>query len=452
MSKPIQDYHTLKESTIEYAFTKDFKKTKIDDRTFFGIEVEMSFDRGASSTASDFTIDEDLGKMFVFERDGSVSNGFEMITRPMTYLGLMNFFDIPEIKSLVESSEPRSNNGIHIHFSRPLTDEKDKEMTQKLIAFFTRFSNRLSSLTRSSSYARWYSGQSEDDWLGALYFSLMKMKKDGSYYNFSRVAQDGFPRESELRQYIERLFGERYMCVNFNNRKTYELRFFPTTNKVSKIQNFIKFTKAMIDLFEEKPLEYILLADFTFNSDLSFTHAYNGKKIDFVYSATNYTKVYKDYIKATNTGYLVGYEATQPKESEIIAWRMDVLKGYIDWQTKIANDENFFKVGSTYAIDLDLLTHKLSSVKGLIGSGVTTIITACPFATIEELPTIELDDRGNAYGWILMKSLQATGRANRFRLPIGALLGEVSDDLFRVVTNVIQYTEVAPLSATVSEE
>lgn len=264
MAKRIDGYHTLKQRTMEWAFTKDFKKTRIvPDRVFYGIEVEMSFS-DSYRRADSFDAEPEIESTFVFEQDGSVNSGFEMITRPFTANGLLQFFDQPSIKDLVESSIPTSGNGIHIHMSRPTNRDESAILMRKLTMFVFRMQERLKELTRNSNYARFYDFRNLN--LSNMYLLLRNLPCYGSGDSYRYLKNDTTPH------YFLQTIGDRYNCINYQNDYTIEFRFFPTTNNVEKIKEYISFIDDLRTFLDANTLEYITLAELKIDNHFKLTH------------------------------------------------------------------------------------------------------------------------------------------------------------------------------------
>lgn len=94
-------------------------------QTYFGIELEVEFDRDINrSQVAKRALAAGKG-LFYAESDGSLMNGFELISRPMTlrYLSLKKTQET--IKSMLDylkresATTERNTAGMHIHISRP---------------------------------------------------------------------------------------------------------------------------------------------------------------------------------------------------------------------------------------------------------------------------------------------------------------------------------------------
>ena len=115
----IRSYHGFSDWIVMKLDTDDL----LNDYTF-GIELEVQ--KGVSDVPIDRMSDileEEFGNLFVYERDGSIGIGFEIISQPMTW----NYFkkNIAKFKKLFEllnNANYRSHNGnscgLHVHIGK----------------------------------------------------------------------------------------------------------------------------------------------------------------------------------------------------------------------------------------------------------------------------------------------------------------------------------------------
>jgi hypothetical protein len=115
---------------------------------YYGIEIEVSFDEDYlkvnyanddyyddnEETSDDceemlMKFSEITGGLFIYERDGSLTNGVEFISRPLSYAQWTNPDTVKKIEDGMEYLKSRgafkdqpSTNGMHIHISRKFFD------------------------------------------------------------------------------------------------------------------------------------------------------------------------------------------------------------------------------------------------------------------------------------------------------------------------------------------
>ena len=162
--------------------------------------------------------------------DGSLSNGFEIVTHPMTLDYAMNHLKwggITALKRMGFESWSASTCGLHIHMSRSaFTDDKHLFKFVKFI-----YSNRIDLVRfvgRESSYAKFGLDNFVSSWVDydtgiRQQNSLMKMLKNNDTNN------------------------DRYCAVNIQNAHTVELRFFKPSLNVTTVQAALQFCKASFD-------------------------------------------------------------------------------------------------------------------------------------------------------------------------------------------------------------
>lgn len=185
-----------------------------------GIELEIDRDDNDSDAENDLIsrIEEIAPDRIYFERDGSLDNGFEIITHPHT---IDEFYKIKWSEILRECvrhnylSHDAGTCGLHIHLSRELfssNQQKQDDNIAKLITFYEIFWNDIVKLSRRTSEQcnRWSGRYNETDKK-----ETKKLVKNGNW--------------------------ERYRAVNLTNAKTVEIRIMRGTLKESTFFACIDF-------------------------------------------------------------------------------------------------------------------------------------------------------------------------------------------------------------------
>ena len=155
-----------------------------------------------------------LKKHCIFKQDGSISRGFEIVSKP----ALLNehkevmrpFFD--EVSNHLIA---RSNCGMHIHLSR-----KGLSFLQiaKMIEFVNNESNQEIMAKLAGRMSNHY----------CVTQNTLNISKAGRYFN------SGQPN-----------FGERYSAINLQNSKTIEFRIFASTTNFSNFMLCLEFVAAL---------------------------------------------------------------------------------------------------------------------------------------------------------------------------------------------------------------
>lgn len=256
----IRSYHT-RDLDLEYKYTeKDLENTNgiIDNLLYFGFELETQR-RNDSPTMEDMNEDakyirkkhRELG--LCFQTDGSVRNGFEIISQPMTFDYIQenkerfkNILDYLQEKGY--SSHDGGNCGLHIHVSRKYfgdTEEEQEKTLRKLLLFTETYKDELGRFSRRTSfnYCQFTSDRyrTEHSSIESRYLKSSKVLKD--------MNKDC----------------DRYQVINTGNRNTIEIRVFRGTLKYETFMATLEFVNNLITMVKEKETRKI-----SFDSVISY--------------------------------------------------------------------------------------------------------------------------------------------------------------------------------------
>jgi hypothetical protein len=204
----IRGYHSSKS---DFSFKRDEWTTK--HRRFLGVELEVESNGSDNKARIAKRIHEAVnsgGRKVFFERDGSLSDGFEMVTNPMSLPALRDLFTFLNtdlIKGL--RSHNTSSCGLHIHVSK---DNLTALQIQKVVAFVNSPANEwfIRGLAR-----RYSTG-----------FCRVMDKKVGKGIHASH---------------------DRYEAVNVTNNKTIEFRIFRGSLKYEAVVAAMEFCHAILE-------------------------------------------------------------------------------------------------------------------------------------------------------------------------------------------------------------
>jgi len=211
-SRVLRRYHTAKGNEAYRVIESSWSK---QNHRFFGVELEVECRRGQpgeyADKLNDALNDGNVGARCFFEEDGSLSNGFEIITQPMGLDSHHEFWEWLADKSLTTNlrSHDTSTCGLHVHINR---DNINKMQINKMSVFVHSPDNRNLIKAISRRYGVGYASMHE--------------KKLGSAHNPSR----GDPR---------------YEAINLTNRRTIEIRIFKGSMKRESVLAAIEFTNAL---------------------------------------------------------------------------------------------------------------------------------------------------------------------------------------------------------------
>lgn len=192
------------------------------DGIYMGFEIETERDNMEDSLNSiaKAVKNDHTDNLLFFERDGSLCDGFETITNPLSYEFIVNNNIISSIvNSLSKYGMYASHRcGLHIHITRT---KKVEEMLPSIVMFMENnkedmiaFSNR----TRGSFY-EWCDFHTDSDDNDIILLDSLKIISNSC---------------------------ERHTCLNMTNNDTIEFRCFAGTLDADRIMGYIEFVNIMI--------------------------------------------------------------------------------------------------------------------------------------------------------------------------------------------------------------
>jgi len=251
----------------DYSYRPDpiFHATTSDDRLFFGIEIEVENPQrmgwGNKVEAAEYAQAQlepiDLAYL---KSDGSLSDGFEIVTHPMTHDFYQN--QASELWNTLEhlrtnysmKSWGTSTCGLHIHISR--TGFKGG-------AHMHRFLNLI------------YSNEE--------FYSLMAGRNSSRWAKFDDVLQSAWEGERDefgsrnyktWRSYRDKIEhgrrSDRYSAVNTQNAHTLEMRIFKGSIKSSRVKAMISLAHASVEFTRNLTVQDVVAG--ALNSDTLMTY------------------------------------------------------------------------------------------------------------------------------------------------------------------------------------
>lgn len=209
----------------DYSYRPDaiFHSTKDDERLFFGLEIEVEA-RDNLRESAEYAHQLESMDLAYLKHDGSLNNGFEIVTHPMSHDFFKNeagdFFAVMEGLRTQQGIRVKSWDtrtcGLHIHISR---------------TGFSSGSHMHRFLNLVYSNPEFYStlaGRESDQWAKFTDCIQREYKRDAEGNRI--FAQDiGYEIETK-RTFKHKLDSnrnsDRYSAVNTNNRETLEMRIF----------------------------------------------------------------------------------------------------------------------------------------------------------------------------------------------------------------------------------
>lgn len=236
----IRDYHDHKGCFDFYKTQKDFAEIPL----YFGFELEVeNNENNIYNNDMAEIINNIMRGRVVFERDGSLNNGFEIISNPMTFNYIMEnktkiIEMLQELKNHGYTSHDSGTCGLHIHLSKNYFTENQVDKLQFLIERFKKeliiFSRRTNEqIERWAKFITDYPGAENE----TINIDFIKKYKNKS---------------------------ERYQVLNLSNDETIEFRLIRGTLKANTFLASIELLNNMARIVKRKSLkelEKITFAD-----------------------------------------------------------------------------------------------------------------------------------------------------------------------------------------------
>ena len=222
-----------------------FFKISDTDNVFLGIELEV--ERGDSSTRHDdmaHMIDRDF---LYFKTDGSLDNGFEIVTHPMTISYVRKHKNVwAEILNILRSNKYRSYDtktcGMHIHIS------KNAFTTWHLYRFMKFFVDNADFVSKISQR------------------KIANLDRWAALTDKPNTSQNEYSKDMLMYKAKKKKGNNnRYLAVNLQNSNSVEVRIFRGTLNDSSFFKNIEFVQALFDYTKS-----ISEADMSLKSFLSF--------------------------------------------------------------------------------------------------------------------------------------------------------------------------------------
>ncbi len=197
---------------VEQHIPTDIKKGD----TLFGIELELDKVNPTILQKSH----EFLKKHCIFKRDGSVSNGVEIVSKPATIAQHKEVFK-PFFDAKCAGLVATTNCGIHVHVSR---GHFGFMTLGRLNAFMHKNKAQVVKIAgRESSYAQFNRNSYEEGLLNPWYSA------SGNKYDEAKT-----------------FTWDKYTCLNLTPRHTMEFRIYKSTTDWEEFCRFLEFTEAVV--------------------------------------------------------------------------------------------------------------------------------------------------------------------------------------------------------------
>jgi hypothetical protein len=189
-------------------------KPEKPSQTFFGFELEVEAVHETISAGVDIVRNYATDDLLYLKSDGSLSDGFEIVTHPMTHDWAMEKFPWEMIEKLRRSgyrSWDTDTCGLHVHASR--TSFVDRSHLWKWTYLINKNNKECIELAgRNSHYAQFYGVKPTSD----------------------IVLKKAMPRE-------------RYVAINLNPKHTVEVRIFRGSLRIPRVKTALDFMQSTIE-------------------------------------------------------------------------------------------------------------------------------------------------------------------------------------------------------------
>jgi hypothetical protein len=229
----------------DYSYRPDpiFHSTDDSSRLFFGLEIETeapSYEVRRNAAQYAYNKLEVENSLAYLKNDGSLNNGFEVVTHPMTYDFFMN--EAQELWDTVHAlktdfgmkSWSTRTCGLHIHISRTgFTNPPHMHRFLRLI-----YSNQ--------DFYQAMAGRSESNW--AKFDDIMKYNPTKNEWSRSYKNKVADPTTTST---------DRYSAVNTNNRATVEMRIFKGSINIQNVRGALGLAHASVEYTRTMSLQEV---------------------------------------------------------------------------------------------------------------------------------------------------------------------------------------------------
>lgn len=233
-------------------------------KIYFGIEIEAeAMSRSYPSDGAELITDRCNGLVYC-KHDGSLNNGFEIVTHPMSFGYVKNhakplWDSLSHLRRQGFRAWTTSTCGLHIHISRNafLSEAHlhkfmwfiyGSDVSRASIARRTAQESHIASIKHFAGRDSHWSKFDRESFLGTAYDG--DDDNGNSVYvtpTLAEIAKGRTKKGNPIQPYAN----ERYLALNRNNRHTLELRFFRPSLRPETVQASIEFVQCLFDYTEQ---------------------------------------------------------------------------------------------------------------------------------------------------------------------------------------------------------
>ena len=201
------------------------------NRVFYGFENEVEVRDGHDRDDVAYAI-KGSEKFIYLKEDGSLSNGFEIVSHPMSFEAFhhLDWEDIfLQYRSDLKGFMPEST-GMHVHMSKNAFTDNHLLKFMSMIYEYKTFTHFIAQRQYTSAYNRWAKFKAG---------TLERVKHDMAKDIKSRKRHKSGVYTSSMR------WGEKYSPVNISNRNTVEVRIFKANLEEVSFRKNVEFCDAL---------------------------------------------------------------------------------------------------------------------------------------------------------------------------------------------------------------
>lgn len=259
----ISGYHSFRSWQEHRTATGDVLENNLIG---FELEVEVPSDAKVTREVAAYVTKKKGDGLFVIERDGSLSNGFEIISHPMTmdYVRKIAIDKLEDACNYLVGRGVKSHNtstcGLHFHVNRgdlSTPNRSSDEVIDNILLIMETFKKELQNFSRRNSnrYCKFLIDSNKP-----IYMKTIKKVKDYSC-------------------------DERYFALNLTNEKTIEFRIFKGTLKYKTFLASMELVNNIVNIAKYSAINGLTWEDIiNYNSDVNeYIVEYNdGRGIESV--------------------------------------------------------------------------------------------------------------------------------------------------------------------------
>jgi hypothetical protein len=234
------EYETIQEYDYE-PYHMSFFPADADKRTTVFAGIELEIDDGGCDDYNAKQIGKVANEHVYFKHDGSLDDGFEIVTYPATFEYHLTKFPwdsiLAKTKALGYTSHDNETCGLHVHFSRRALGENEEArdlVIAKVLLFF------------------------EHNWGNIVKFSRRTMSQISEWAN--RYGKE--PDEGAIELLNKAKSSGKYFAVNLEHDATVEIRIFRGTLIKDTLFATIQFVDCLVELAKEIDLEEFVKVSF----------------------------------------------------------------------------------------------------------------------------------------------------------------------------------------------